>query len=109
MIQTCSISKHRWNPGGPNVIIIDVIERMGFHIQPQHSVVSGIICTIRDAVPLYQWVYPGMTSRTAALRLGMQMRKFAREYFQNVSVTAYKKVITYMIKKDKCRFVPLGS
>lgn len=37
-------------PRGAHVLVVDVAQRVGVQVQPQHSVVGGVVHTVWDAV-----------------------------------------------------------
>lgn len=51
----------------------------------EHAVAGGVVCAIRDAVPLYYRVHSRVTGGAATRWLGMERRDFSRVHFLDLS------------------------
>lgn len=58
--------ENRGDPGGADVIIIDVVERVSVWVEAEQAVVGGVISTVRDAVPFHYRVHSRVGGRAPA-------------------------------------------
>lgn len=84
LVKFFQAGEDRGHPGGAEVVIVDVVQRVSVQLEAEHAVVGGVISTVRDAVPFHYRVHSWVTGGAAARRLGMEGRDSCRVHLLNL-------------------------
>lgn len=66
LVQCLGAGENRGHPGGADLIVVDVVQRVSVRVEAEHAVVGGVISTVRDAVPFHYRVHSWVTGGAAA-------------------------------------------